>query len=131
MKRLIPILLLSAALCACSQKPDVEFLAEGGVRLEINGKAVFTYDPAFCQLSFNHSTLKFCAFTDNTSDYFTMALSSMPGAEGEKISADLVWTTQSSVESRKNVALTLMKREGDILWFSENGGSAAVCIRLI
>ena len=118
-------------LAACKPTADSAFAGMDDVRMEINGKTVFTIKENNCQMSFNRSRCEFCAFTDNASDYFTAKLSAIPTSVGEVVSGDITWTTTSSVETRKNVALQLIKVEGDKLWLIESGGSAAICIRLI
>lgn len=133
MKRILAIS-LAALLCLCScekKKVDPAFIAHDGIRLESRGEVVFNYDPLSCQLSFNRAHKSFSAFTDNMSDYYFIEMSEIPDQEGENITADLEWTTYSTTEIRKGIALKAVKLEGGLIWLWNGTLQIGLTVRMI
>ena len=132
MKRTVLILLAILTLLSCNDRQDEPaFLAFDQVRLEMSGKEVFVYDPATCQLSFNRTAGEFRAGTDNMSDYFVVKFHRVPAHLNEEVDADFTWTTERSVERKKNITLKVMKLEGDVLWLWGSSSRTALIVRIL
>ena len=133
MKRVLPYLLL-AALLLCSCRDDrfiTPFVAEDGIRLTVNGKTVFSYDPLTCQLGFNRQRGEFRVHTDNMSDFYTLQLSKIPEREGQEVTGTLVWTTATDIYTKKNVTFTAEKLEGDYIWLWTGNGRVGVVVKVL
>lgn len=133
MKRALPYLLL-AALLLCSCRDDrfiTPFVAQDGIRLTVNGRTVFTYDPLTCQLGFNRQRGEFRVHTDNMSDFYTLQLSKIPEREGQEVTGTLVWTTATDIYTKKNVTFTAEKLEGDCIWLWTGNGRVGVVVKVL
>lgn len=129
-------LLLSAAilsvLTGCSDKRMRSAFSENyEIRLMVGGSIPFTYEPNTCQLSFSRDRKEFRAHTDNMSDFYAVSLSQIPSMPGETVTADLTWTTERDVLTRKNLTLEVIRIEGDQFWLWSNSGRIGLCIRVL
>ena len=131
MRKLALIFTCIIMICSCTHWNRQEFSADGTIKLEVGGKAIFTYDALSCQMSYNSTTGTFRAMTDNASDYFTVAFRSIPSSVGERITADLSWTTANDIIERKDVALEVLRLEGDKVWLRNQSGQIALVVRLL
>ncbi|MCR4859880.1 MAG: hypothetical protein K5910_04370 [Bacteroidales bacterium] len=102
-----------------------------GIRLMVGGNIPFTYEPNTCQLAFSRDRREFRAHTDNMSDFFVVTFSEVPSAPGQNVTADLVWTTERDVLSRKNLTLEVVRIEGDQFWLWSDAGRIGLCIRIL
>lgn len=134
MKRLL-LILMPAVLLLCSCQEDGRLISalEGNpaIRLELGGQTAFVYDAATCQLAFSRSDCSFRVHTDDMTDWFSVKMSAIPAAVDEELMADLQWTTESSVSNRKDVALRVVKLEGDKVWLWGPQGQVGLVVRIL
>ena len=107
------------------------FVENNDIRLQVGGTVHFTYDELTCQMAFSRDNLEFRVQTDNTSDYYSLTLSEIPVEVGQSVSGDLVWTTQTSILTRNNLSLEVIKMEGDMIWFWSSSGRIGVSIKVL
>ena len=133
MRRPYILLLLSALLLAgCAGNRMRDAFEDGDeLRLMVGGQVVFTYEPNTCQLAFSRAQKEFRAHTDNMSDFFVVDFSDIPANEGQSLTADLVWTTEREVLTRKNLTLTVVRSEGDQFWLWSNTGRIGLVVRIL
>lgn len=130
MKRFL-VILSAILLASCSGRLDHSFLEDPAIRLTVNGDICLSYEETDCQLGFNAQNCSFCVMTDNASDYYILTMDRIPHSEGERINADITWTTVSSIENRKGIAFKVMKLEGDTIWLWNSDERIAVCVRTL
>lgn len=135
MRRKIPspdkIVVLACLLLAVSCHRDWEFTAFTQAReisLYVAGSAKFVYDPAHCQIASSYDLLTFRAHTDNMSDFFTAEFSDAPLSVGQALTADISWTTPSDILERKNLALEIVRIEGEKIWLWSKSGRIGLVI---
>ena len=129
-----PLTLLCATLflVACvDQRTRNAFSENEGVRLMVGRDITFTYDPATCQLAFSRDLREFRAHTDNMSDFFVVTFTELPAAFGQFVTADLTWTTERDVLTRKNLTLEVIRVEGDQFWLWSDTGRIGLCMRIL
>ena len=125
---LLCVLLLSA--CSDQRMQDA-FSENEGVRLMVGRDIPFTYDPATCQLAFSRDLQEVRAHTDNMSDFFVATFTELPSYLGQNVMADLVWTTERDVLTRKNLTLEVIRIEGDQFWLWSGTGKIGLCMRVL
>lgn len=132
MKRLA-ILATAVLLCLCSCHDDIfpRFVADDSIHLEVDGVQQLHYDETYCQLGFSRERCQFRMCTDSMSDYFAVQMNMLPNAEGDMLRADLTWTTSRDVITRKNIALEVVKAEGDKFWLWNEQGRIALVIQIL
>ena len=135
MIRLRHILLLFsvlALLCGCSDKRmRVAFSESDEIRLMVGGTVPFTFEPNTCQLAFSRDRKEFRAHTDNMSDFYAVRFTEIPSTLGQTVTADLTWTTERDVLTRKNLTLEVVRIEGDQFWLWSNSGRIGLSIRVL
>ena len=130
--RILPLLFAVLLLSACAdQRMRTAFSENEGVRLMVGRDIPFTYDPATCQLAFSRDLREFRAHTDNMSDFFVATFVQLPSALGQTVLADLVWTTERDVLTRKNLTLEVIRIEGDEFWLWSDTGKIGLCMRIL
>ena len=125
---LLCVLLLSA--CG-DQRMQEAFVSNDGVRLMVGRDIPFVYDPLTCQLAFSRDLREFRAHTDNMSDFFVATFTEIPSYLGQNVTADLVWTTERDVLTRKNLTLEVLRIEGDEFWLWSSTGKIGLCMRVL
>ena len=128
------LLILSALvlLCGCSDKRmRIAFSESEEIRLMVGGTVPFTFDPNTCQLAFSRDRKEFRAHTDNMSDFYAVRFTEIPSTLGQTVTADLTWTTERDVLTRKNLTLEVVRIEGDQFWLWSNSGRIGLSIRVL
>lgn len=125
---IIAILLLAG----CSDKRmRTAFSESDEIRLMVGGTVPFTYDPLTCQLAFSRERKEFRAHTDNMSDFYAVRFSEIPSTLDQTVTADLTWTTERDVLTRKNLTLEVVRIEGDQFWLWSNAGRIGLVVRIL
>lgn len=133
MRWLSIILLLSLlALTGCQdERLRNAFCENEGVRLLVGGSIAFSYEPNTCQLAFSRDKREFRAYTDTMSDFFVAELSRVPTTLGQRLTANLTWTTEREVLTRKNLTLEVVRLEGDMVWLWSDAGRIGLTVRIL
>lgn len=132
MKRILTLLTTLMLLFSCTgQISQNALLKSDQVRLSVDGKDVLRYDEATCQLGFCRNRSEFRAHTDNMSDYFIITLGCVPADAGTSVTGDIVWTTHDTEQSRKGVALDVLKVEGDKIWLWSGPSKVGAVVRVL
>lgn len=133
MRKLVPIAaVLLLFLCSCREKEigmDPAMLQSSTVSLQVNARMAFTYDSVNGQMAFNREKRQFRAGNDDMSGFFVITCSELPVKVGQEITADLRWTSGSSVKSAGGVRFKVVKYEDTglvWLWCAENKTGAVV-----
>lgn len=133
MRRLGVILLLCLmALTGCQdERQRAAFCENEGVRLLVGGSIAFSYEPNTCQLAFSRELREFRAYTDTMSDFFVASFSQIPVTLGQRMTANLTWTTEREVLTRKNLTLEVVRLEGDMVWLWSDAGRIGLTVRIL
>lgn len=133
MRRLFFILLLCVTfLTGCQdERQRAAFCENEGVRLLVGGSIAFSYEPNTCQLAFSRDLREFRAFTDTMSDFFLATFSQVPVDLGQRLTANLTWTTEREVLTRKNLTLEVVRLEGDMVWLWSASGRIGLVVRIL
>ena len=123
---------LLPVLTGCTDKRMRSAFSENDeIRLMVGGSIPFTSEPNTCQLSFSRDRKEFRAHTDNMSDFYAVRFTELPTIQGQTVTADLTWTTERDVLTRKNLTLEVVRIEGDQFWLWSNSGRIGLCIRIL
>ena len=62
---------------------------------------------------------------------FVVTFTELPAAFGQFVTADLTWTTERDVLTRKNLTLEVIRVEGDQFWLWSDTGRIGLCMRIL
>lgn len=137
MKGALKILCLVAAasiLCGCpgshEAESENEFLRSEMPCLYIGGKAMHEFEPETWQAGFNRSKKQFRVSNDTMSDFYVLVCSEIPSREGQKVTADLIWSS-NRIMNRKGLTFSVKKfnNRGMVwLWNSKHRIGVSVLI---
>jgi hypothetical protein len=117
--RHILILALLPLLAACGKKVEMDpvLYESDTVALMVKGKTVFTFDEGTMQLGFNRSRRQFRAGNDDMTSFFVLTCSELPRQEGQELTADVQWTSGSSVRTSSGLTFKVEKYESTgLVW---------------
>ena len=117
--RHIWILALLPLLAACGKKVEMDpvLYESDTVALMVKGKTVFTFDEGTMQLGFNRSRRQFRAGNDDMTSFFVLTCSELPRQEGQELTADVQWTSGSSVRTSSGLTFKVEKYESTgLVW---------------
>lgn len=115
--RLLAALMLTSA-CGPKGYYTPEFLQDSTLRLAIGDEEVMRYDPYNYQYAYNRGRLEFRIHTDNMSEYVLLTLDEEPTYENQVVTASSIrWTRDNGSDIiKKDIALEVVKVEGDVVW---------------
>ncbi len=119
MKKLIILMILSAAVSCVPYDIDEILLPREDISLTVKGEVQFSFNPLTCQMSHNSTTHEFRVFDDRLSEWFILKCAERPANEGQEVNADLTWTASSSTKTMEGLTFRIEKidRSGKIwLW---------------
>lgn len=128
---MLGILLPLLSGCTSEKRMRSAFAEHEELCLMVGGDIPFIYDPLTCQLAFSRDRREFRAHTDNMSDFYAVTLSEIPVETGQRVSADLVWTTRRDVLTRKNLTLEVIRVEGEQFWLWSYSGRIGLMLRVL
>lgn len=108
------LLIISAILClAGCNRYDIDeiLLQREDISLTVKGADMIVYDPATFQAGYNGQKNEFRIFDDNLGNWFTFRCSERPSTEGQRVKADLKWTTPNTTRSRKGLSFRVEKTD--------------------
>ena len=65
------------------------------------------------------------------SDYFLVRFDRTPDALGQRVSADIEWTTRDNIQKKNNVTLEVGKIEGDKVWLWSQSARIGLTVRIL
>ena len=124
-------LLFTLTACVEGGTYTPEFLTDATLRMAVGKTDIITYAPLSCQYAYNSDNMEFRLHTDNLSDYFIIRLQAEPTEEDQMVTAGLLrWTSPTGADQvRKNIALQVVKMEGDVVWLWYSRESIKMTVR--
>lgn len=112
------ITLLLASACGPKGYYTPEFLQDSTLRLSVGDEDILRYDPYDYQYAYNRERLEFRIHTDNMSEYVLLTLNEEPVRENQVVTAlSIRWTRDKGSDViKKDIALEVVKVEGDVVW---------------
>lgn len=112
------ITLLLASACGPKGYYTPEFLQDSTLRLSVGDEDILRYDPYDYQYAYNRERLEFRIHTDNMSEYVLLTLNEEPVHENQVVTAlSIRWTRDKGSDViKKDIALEVVKVEGDVVW---------------
>ena len=111
------VILLAGTACKKKVEMDLDMYNSEQVSLMVKGKKVFSYDEGSGQLAYNRTLRQFRAGNDDMTSFFIITCSELPRQEGQEISADIQWTSGSSLKASRGIRLKVEKYDGTgLVW---------------
>lgn len=94
-----------AFICSCEPRTFTmeQFSATEEISLRIKGARLLEYKAETHQLGFSRSKCEFRVHDDDMANYFIIRCSEMPSTTGQKVTADIEYTTSDDVKSRNGL----------------------------
>ena len=128
---LLVILLLGTG-CKKKVEMDLDMYNSEQVSLMVKGKKVFSYDEGDGQLAYNRSLRQFRAGNDDMTSFFIITCSDLPRQEEQEITADIQWTSGSSLKTSRGIRLKVEKYDGTgLVWLWNAADKTGAVVRIL
>lgn len=129
-KRLLYIIGAALALTACRHDVDEVLLGRSDISLTIKDELLVSFNENTCQLGYNTDRNEFRVYDEKFANWFILKCSADPTSEGQKIKADLEYTTDKDVKSLTGLELSVVKtsQEG-LIWLWEDEKKIGIIIK--
>ena len=107
------------------------FIQSENLCLQVGGKVQISYEGLACQKSFNRERKSFRVHSDNMSDYYQVVFETLPEQMGDIVNADLEWTTETDILTRKNLAFEVVRTEGGTIWLWSKSARIGLSIQIL
>lgn len=137
MRKSLPIILLLSILllgtgCKKKVEMDLDMYNSEQVSLMVKGKKVFSYDEGDGQLAYNRSLRQFRAGNDDMTSFFIITCSDLPRQEEQEITADIQWTSGSSLKTSRGIRLKVEKYDGTgLVWLWNAADKTGAVVRIL
>ena len=131
MKRLVIIFILALTAIGCNPEGrEVSLMEISDISLIWKGSTQVLFNEHTCQLAYNDARNEYRVYDDRLGDWFTLACSQRPAAEGEVITADVSWTGERTPKSYKNLEFTVRKvSEDGLIWLWNERNKIGIIIK--
>lgn len=131
-KRMIYTTLAAVCLTSCMYDVDEILLSRSDISLTIKGELKMAFDENTCQLGYNTERNEFRVYDEKLADYFIVRCSAKPDSEGQKLTVDLEYTTQTDVKTMKGLAFEVRKISSDgMIWLWENDRKTGIVVKAL
>ena len=137
MRKSLPIILLLSILllgtgCKKKVEMDLDMYNSEQVSLMVKGKKVFSYDEGDGQLAYNRSLRQFRAGNDDMTSFFIITCSDLPRQEEQEITADIQWTSGSSLKTSRGIRLKVEKYDGTgLVWLWNAADKTGAVVKIL
>lgn len=129
-KRLLYIIGAALALTACRYDVEEVLLGRSDISLTIKDELLVSFNENTCQLGYNTDRNEFRVYDEKFANWFILKCSAAPTSEGQKIKADLEYTTDKDVKSLTGLELSVVKTSPEgLIWLWENEKKIGIIIK--
>lgn len=111
MRKLIIVMIMAFAVSCNPYDIDEVLLMRDDISMTMKGEVLFSYDPLTCQMSHNDSKNEYRMFDDKLSEWVIIRCGQRPSYEGQELTADLTWTSDSSVRTMKELTFKIERTD--------------------
>lgn len=136
MKRIAEIftmlaLAVMAAACGPENIPSPEFIGSDEIKLEMDGKLIFSYNENICQMAFNRDMHEFRVSDDSMQNYFILKVDQMPEVLDQVVTGNISWATDRDLGSKKQITLKVVRLEGERIWLWSSNHQIGVTVDVL
>jgi hypothetical protein len=129
-KRLLYIIGVALALTACRYDVEEVLLGRSDISLTIKDELLVSFNENTCQLGYNTDRNEFRVYDEKFANWFILKCSADPTSEGQKIKADLEYTTDKDVKSLTGLELSVVKTSPEgLIWLWEDEKKIGIIIK--
>ena len=112
--------------------PEDILLPMEDISLTIKGEEIMKFDENSCQLGYNNRKNEFRILNDNLTNWIILDCDITPSSTGQKIVADLEYTTENDVKTLPDLVLTVEKIDEDgLVWLWGKDKSIGLVIKVL
>ena len=105
------------AFASCQYNVEEILLSRSDISLTMKGELEMTFDENTCQLGYNTGRNEFRVYDEKLANWFVLRCSAKPTSEGQKITADLEYTTADDVKTLTGLEFTVEDTNSDgFIW---------------
>lgn len=131
-RRFIYIAAASLTLAACQYNAEEILLSRSDISLTVKGELQMSFDENTCQLGYNTGRNEFRVYDEKLANWFILRCSSKPTSEGQKITADLEYTTADDVKTFTDLEFTVEDTNSDgLIWLWNRDKKIGIVVKAL
>jgi hypothetical protein len=130
MRRIIYIAAAVLIVSACRYDIDEILLSRDDISLTIKGELQMSFNENTCQLGYNTGRNEFRVYDEKLSDWFIVRCSAKPTSEGQELTAELKYTTNTDIKTMKGLKMEVQKLSSDgLVWLWEKDKKIGIIVK--
>lgn len=130
MRRIIYIAAAVLIVSACRYDIDEILLSRDDISLTIKGELQMSFNENTCQLGYNTGRNEFRVYDEKLSDWFIVRCSAKPTSEGQEVTAELKYTTNTDIKTMKGLKMEVQKLSSDgLVWLWEKDKKIGIIVK--
>lgn len=120
------------AFASCQYNVEEILLSRSDISLTMKGELEMTFDENTCQLGYNTGRNEFRVYDEKLANWFVLRCSAKPTSEGQKITADLEYTTADDVKTLTGLEFTVEDTNSDgFIWLWNRDKKIGVVVKVL
>lgn len=121
--------------CSCDENDfnEADFVTSiSSISLTVKGTEIMQYDSYYHQIAWNAEKMQFRMMDDSLGNYFVVNLGNMPSQMGDVVSAELIYTTYTSIKTindKFNASKIQTNSNGQLIWLWNESSNTGVVIQ--
>lgn len=129
-KRIIYTAIAVTCLSSCNFDVDEVLLSRSDISLTIKGELQMSFNENTCQLGHNTGRNEFRVYDEKLANFFIVRCSAAPTSEGQKLTADIEYTTATDVKTMKGLEFEVQKISSDgLIWMWEKKKKIGIVVK--
>lgn len=130
MRRIIYIAAAVLIVSACRYDIDEILLSRDDISLTIKGELQMSFNENTCQLGYNTGRNEFRVYDEKLSDWFIVRCSAKPTSEGQEVTAELKYTTNTDIKTMKGLKMEVQKLSSNgLVWLWEKDKKIGIIVK--
>ncbi|MBE6232545.1 MAG: hypothetical protein E7117_09320 [Bacteroidales bacterium] len=130
-RKIILVLSLITAMTGCAKYDlDEVLLQRSDISMTWKSEVQISYSPLTCQISHSEHRNEYRVHDDKIGNWFVVKCSEKPSYVGQKLSADVSWTTDSNIKHGTNLEFSVEKMDNTgLVWMWNKSSKIGLVIK--
>ena len=130
-KKLIYIMVSLALATGCvNNMIDQVLLVRDDISLTVKEEVMMSFDENTCQMGYNSARNEYRVYDEKLANWYILRCSAKPTSEGQKITADLEYTTDKDIKTLNNLEFSVEKTSAEgLVWLWNKDKKIGIIIK--
>lgn len=123
------VAMIAATSCVDNMIDEV-LLVRDDISLSIREELVMSFDENTCQMGYNSARNEYRVYDEKLANWYILRCSAKPASEGQKVKADLEYTTDKDVKTLSDLEFGVQKTSSEgLVWLWNKDKKIGIIIK--